>query len=73
MNFTIFQIYNFFLVKYVESKGQVSIRPFFCPRYFPKRTTYSESALNSASNDVKFNRVLKKKFSIVLRSPTGVQ
>ncbi len=28
-------------------KGQVSLRPFFDPKYFSKRLTYSESASNS--------------------------
>jgi superoxide dismutase len=29
------------------NKGQVAVRPFFCPKYFLKRITYSESASNS--------------------------
>jgi hypothetical protein len=28
-------------------KGQVAVRPFFCPKIFLKRITYSESASNS--------------------------
>ncbi len=34
---------------------------------------YSELALKTASNDVKFNTISKKKISMILRSLTGAQ